>query len=240
MAQNNSNVVQYQIIFFSGENFEYWSIKVKTFLTSQDLWTLVSTGFTEPTDENTYNALITDQKLELKENMKKDEKALFIIQTRIDISIFPKIAECTKSQDAWEILEKAYKGSTKDRRIIEKLLRSLPRKFDLVTIAIEESRDLSQLTLIDFLVSLKTHKDRLKGSKESLDQVFQSKMKVEDKQKQFFPSKHEASTSSSSSFRGGRGHGRARGRGGHGRGRSNNHGRIHLHCNYCNKDGHIE
>ena len=224
MAQNNSNAVKYQIPFFSGENFEYWSIRMKTFLTSQDLWTLVSTGYTEPADENTYNALTADQKLELKENRKKDAKDLFIIQTRIDISIFPKIVECTKSHDAWEILEKAYKGSTKvkvvklqllrrdfeslkmkenesiedfitrvqnvvnaihshgetleDRRIVEKVLRSLPRKFDPVTIAIEESRDLSQLTLVDFLGSLKTHEDKLKGSEEALNQAFQSKIKV--------------------------------------------------------------
>eukprot|EP01018_Ginkgo_biloba_P036528 Gb_38006 [translate_table: standard] len=93
MAQNISNAVQYQIPFFSGENFEYWSIRMKTFLTSQDLWTLVSTGYTEPADENTYNALTADQKLELKENRKKDAKALFIIQTGIDLSIFPKLAD---------------------------------------------------------------------------------------------------------------------------------------------------
>eukprot|EP01018_Ginkgo_biloba_P023379 Gb_02101 [translate_table: standard] len=135
---------------------------MKTFLTSQDLWTLVSIGYIEPADENTYNALTTDQNLELKENRKKDEKAFFIIQTRIDISIFPKIAECTKSHDAWEILENYYKGSTKDRRIVEKVLRSLPRKFDPVTIATEELRDLSQLTLVDFLGSLKTHEDSMK------------------------------------------------------------------------------
>jgi hypothetical protein len=91
------------------------------------------------------------------------------------------------SHDAWETLEKVYKGSVKvkvvklqmsrrdfeslsmkenesvecfitrvqnivnvihvhgetieDKRIVEKVLRSLPKKFDPVTIAIEESRD---------------------------------------------------------------------------------------------------
>jgi hypothetical protein len=139
----------------------------------------------------------------LKENIKKDVKALFILQIGVDKKVFPKIVECNKSHDAWETLEKAYKGSVKvkvvklqmlrrdfesltmkenesvesfitrvqnivnvihaygesleDRRIVENVFRSLPKKFDPVTIAIEESSDLSQLTLADLFGSLQVH-----------------------------------------------------------------------------------
>jgi hypothetical protein len=75
MAQNN-NSVQYQIPLFCGENYEYWNVKMRTLLISQDLWMLVSVGYTEPADQTTYNALSVVQKIELKENMKKDAKAL--------------------------------------------------------------------------------------------------------------------------------------------------------------------
>jgi hypothetical protein len=53
----------------------------------------------------------------------------------------------------------AHGESLEDRRIVEKVLRSLPKKFDPVTIAIEESRDLSQLTLVDLFGSLQVHED---------------------------------------------------------------------------------
>ena len=131
----------------------------------------------------------------MKENKKRDAKALFILQTGIDIAIFPKIAECEKSHEAWDNLEKVYKGSIKvkvvklqmlrryfeslsmkenesvecfitrvqnivnaihahgenleDTRIVEKVLRILPKKFDPITISIEDSWDLTQLTFAD-------------------------------------------------------------------------------------------
>ena len=44
----------------------------------------------EPTDQAAYNALLVGQKIELKENRKRDAKALFILQTGVDIQIFSK------------------------------------------------------------------------------------------------------------------------------------------------------
>jgi hypothetical protein len=54
---------------------------MRTLLISQDLWMLVSAGYTEPVDQAAYNALLVDQKIELKENRKNDAKALFLLQT---------------------------------------------------------------------------------------------------------------------------------------------------------------
>ena len=69
--------------------------------------------------------------------------------------------------------------------LLEKVLRSLPKKFDIVTIGIEESRDLTQLTLFDLFGSLQVHEDKLKNNEELLDQAFQRKLKVvDDKKKQ--------------------------------------------------------
>ena len=58
------------------------------------------------------------------------------------------------------------------------MLKGLPKKFDPTTIAIEESRDLTQLTLVDLFGSLQVHEDRLKKNEELLDQVFQCNLKV--------------------------------------------------------------
>lgn len=46
-----------------------------------------------------------------------------------------------------------------DTKIVEKVLRSLPSKFDPITITIEESKDLSQLILVELLGSLQTYED---------------------------------------------------------------------------------
>jgi hypothetical protein len=71
--------VLYHISLFSGENYEYWCVKKRTWFVSQDLWVLVSVGYTE-----TYNALFIDKKEELKENKRKGFKALFILQTGVE------------------------------------------------------------------------------------------------------------------------------------------------------------
>ena len=63
------------------------------------------------------------------------------------------------------------------------MLKGLRKTFYHVTIAIEESRDLTQLTLVDLFGSLQVHEDRLKKNEKLLDQGFQSKLKVVDDKK---------------------------------------------------------
>jgi len=88
----NSNVVQYHISLFGGENYEYLCVKMKTLLISQDLWILVSVGYTDSVDQVAYNALLVDQKTELKENRQNDEKTMFILQVGVEIKVSLKIA----------------------------------------------------------------------------------------------------------------------------------------------------
>eukprot|EP01018_Ginkgo_biloba_P039433 Gb_15074 [translate_table: standard] len=122
----NSNFL-FQIPQFTGENYEYWSIKMKTLPLSQDLWELVEGGFYEPTDQNALNALTSDQRTQLRDNRKKDNRALFAIQFALDIPIFPRIASMTKSKDAWDTLQTAYQGSDKVRLV---RLQTLRRDFE--------------------------------------------------------------------------------------------------------------
>ena len=84
---------------------------------------LVSAGYTKAVDQDAYNAISVDQKIELKENRKMNAKALFLLQTGVDISVFPKIAECGISHNAWETLEKSYKGSFKVKVVKLQILR---------------------------------------------------------------------------------------------------------------------
>ena len=89
---------------FNGEKYEWWSIKMKTLLRSQELWDLVEHGFVdvlEPTIE---------QKERLRETKKNDVKALFTIQQPVHETIFSRIAAATTSKQAWSILQKEFLG----------------------------------------------------------------------------------------------------------------------------------
>ena len=116
------NTTQPFVPIFNGENYDYWSIKMKTFFCSQDLWDIVEEGFTIPTDNSTLTA-------ELKENKPKDSKALYILQQAMDDAIFPRIMDATSSKDAWNILQEEFQGSVKVRAI---KLQSLRRDFELI------------------------------------------------------------------------------------------------------------
>ena len=110
---SSSNLTQPQIPQFNGKNYEYWSIKMKTLFCSQELWDLVENGFTEPPDQATYNVLSQAQTDLLKENKKKDAKALFFIQHAMEVSIFPRVATTTRSKHAWDTLQNSYQGTRK-------------------------------------------------------------------------------------------------------------------------------
>ena len=46
-----------------------------------------------------------------------------------------------------------------DQKIVEKILRSLPIKFDSIVVAIEESKDLSKLSIDELFGSIKNAND---------------------------------------------------------------------------------
>lgn len=77
-------VAQSLIPVFKGEGYKFWSIKLRTLLKSQDPQDLVEHGYADTDEEN-----------RLKENRKKDFKALVIIQLAMHDSIFSRIAVAT-------------------------------------------------------------------------------------------------------------------------------------------------
>lgn len=139
--------------------------------------------------------------------MRKDAKALAVIQEGVDDAIFSKISLCKRAKEAWDVLKDQFEGTYKTvmvklqtlrrqfetfsmgnsdsvqgfldnviktvnamraygeeisgRKIVEKVLRSLPHKYDHVVAAIEESKDLSKYTFNDLMGSLHAHEQRL-------------------------------------------------------------------------------
>ena len=90
----NVNWSNVQVLIFSGENYDFWSIKMKTLFVSIDLWEMVESGYEIP--EST-SSLTNVQKKELKENKSKDAGALRMIQMGVSETIFFKNYGSNKS-----------------------------------------------------------------------------------------------------------------------------------------------
>jgi catechol-2,3-dioxygenase len=58
------------------------------------------------------------------------------------------------------------------RKVVEKVLRSFPPKFDSLVVTLEENKDLSQLILDEMQASLINHEHLLNRSNISLENVF--------------------------------------------------------------------
>jgi serine/threonine-protein kinase RIO1 len=58
-----------------------------------------------------------DEKKTLKEQRKKDKKALFLLYQALDESTFEKVAEAMTSKQAWEILASIFKGDERVKRV---------------------------------------------------------------------------------------------------------------------------
>ncbi|XP_059451012.1 uncharacterized protein LOC132181799 [Corylus avellana] len=103
-----SNMVQIQVPQLKKENYEKWCFQFKALFGSQDLCEFVSTGFAEPTPEQeaTYTA---DQKVTLKDQRKKDKKALYLLYQGFNDSTFEKAAEAAMSKAAWDTLNTIFK-----------------------------------------------------------------------------------------------------------------------------------
>ena len=63
-----------------------------------------------------------------------------------------------------------------EQRIVEKILRSLPHKYDNLVMTIEEAKDLTILTMDKLMAILQTHKHRINRStaSSSQEQVFKA------------------------------------------------------------------
>jgi Domain of unknown function (DUF4219) len=86
-------------LVFDGGNYDYWSIKMKTLLISQDLLEIMEEGFVEKNDEKGKDTV--EASCEKKENKKKDAKVLYLIQQAIIDKKFPRIIGATSSKEAW-------------------------------------------------------------------------------------------------------------------------------------------
>ena len=104
MITTNSSVVYPQIPVLTERIYDTWFIKMRTILRAQDIWEFVMLGYTKPDNQATDSDLSNVEHVLLKENRKKDNKALSLIQQGLSESIFLKISSAESSKKAWDTL----------------------------------------------------------------------------------------------------------------------------------------
>ncbi|XP_060960632.1 uncharacterized protein LOC133031207 [Cannabis sativa] len=173
---------------FHGENYDFWSIKMRTYFRSQNLWKIVEEGITIPEDITT---LSEDQKKALEDNQQKDSHALYCLQQAMADNLFPRImgaknkekkhgTRCRRSSKEpsriKEIVNQmgAYGEIISDKNIVQKILISCTEKYDSIVSVIEETKDLETLSPTELMGSLEAYESRRERHKESeVENAFQ-------------------------------------------------------------------
>ena len=79
---------------------------------------------------------------------------------------------------------RSYGEDLKYQKKVEKILRSLPAKFDGVVVAIEESKDLTQFSVNELMGSLQSHEQKInRSSKKSTEKAFFKQKEIFSKTK---------------------------------------------------------
>ncbi|GAV57492.1 DUF4219 domain-containing protein [Cephalotus follicularis] len=93
---------------FRGENYEFWSVKMKAFLRAYDLWEIVEKGYEPPAETDVQQTVAQFKKQ--KEESSKNFKDLSFLHSAVAESIFSRIVGAATLQEAWNTLQKEFQG----------------------------------------------------------------------------------------------------------------------------------
>eukprot|EP01018_Ginkgo_biloba_P040382 Gb_14349 [translate_table: standard] len=96
---------------------------MKILFRSQELWDLVENGYTEPANAAALAALTQNQRDILRDNRKKDQKALLFIVQGLDETLLPRVTATSKAKEAWDLLAQSFQGTDRVRTVRLQILR---------------------------------------------------------------------------------------------------------------------
>ncbi|GJR28835.1 hypothetical protein Tco_1105067 [Tanacetum coccineum] len=149
---------------FESNCFRYWKNRFETYVKSKDidLWYIIVYGNYKPTikDKDGKDQIVPYEKFD--ENQKKiiskNDEAKIILYNALPKKEYERIFMCDTARDIWNsltITHQALDESFLIRNHVRKFLRSLPTKWRPKVTAIEESKDLSKLSLDELIGNLK-------------------------------------------------------------------------------------
>ncbi|KAI5343244.1 hypothetical protein L3X38_011120 [Prunus dulcis] len=152
---------------FNGENYEFWSIRMKTIFKSHGIWELVEKGIgssdSKGADESDTKQKEKEEssgsgKMAIAEILMKDAKALGLIQGAVSEEIFPRISHEESSHGAWNILKQEFHG---DKQVRSVKLQSLCREFEYTRMREDESLSAYLTKLFDLINQMRGYGEGL-------------------------------------------------------------------------------
>ncbi|KAI5351827.1 hypothetical protein L3X38_004718 [Prunus dulcis] len=161
MAGSSSS--ELRTLVFNGENYEFWSIRMKTIMKSHGLWDLVENGFdaSDPTKKKGKeegSKAAEEEKSTSAEILMKDARALGLIQGAVSDQIFPRIVNEETSKGAWDILKQEFRG---DKQVQSVKLQGLRREFEYTRMKDSESFSGYVAKLFDLINQMKSYGEGL-------------------------------------------------------------------------------
>ncbi|XP_050108897.1 uncharacterized protein LOC126587858 [Malus sylvestris] len=142
---------------FSGENYEFWRIKMVTIFKSHGLWNLVEKGVktsdSKKKKKKPKGSSEDDVDEEMAAVLMQDAKALGIIQNAVLDQIFPRIANAESAKMAWDLLYGEYHGGDQVRSM---KLQNLRREFEYARMRDDETLSGYLTRLNDLINQMKT------------------------------------------------------------------------------------
>ncbi|XP_020271555.1 uncharacterized protein LOC109846721 [Asparagus officinalis] len=162
-------------LIFSGQNYNFWRIKMMTIFRAHDLWKLVEKGFEVPEDEDSLTP--TEQKT-LKLNYMRDAKVLGLIQMSSPTPSSPGSPTRRQQRRRGASSEKSIvevKRCNKSKSSSKKFI-SLSSRYDSIVSVIEETKDMEKLSLQEAIASIKAFDQKLEKRNEAstMERAFQS------------------------------------------------------------------
>ncbi|CAL2265939.1 unnamed protein product [Prunus armeniaca] len=160
---------------FNGNNYEFWSIKMRTIFRSHGLWDLVEKGLEwsdskgadesgekkKEKEESKGAGESAEQKMKRDvssgsetEKLMKDAKALGLIQGAVSDEIFPRISHEETSKGAWDLLMQEFRG---DKQVRSVKLQSLRREFEYTRMRDDESLSVYITKLFDVINQMRSY-----------------------------------------------------------------------------------
>ncbi|KAF2288304.1 hypothetical protein GH714_005889 [Hevea brasiliensis] len=202
---------------FNGENYPVWAIRMEAYLDANDLWEAVEEDYQVlPLPDNPTMA----QMKSFKETKARKSKAKNCLFAAVSSSIFTKIMSLKAAFDIWNYLKKEYEGNEKikgmqvlnlvrlfgtefaDTRIVQKILVTVPERFEATISSLENTKDLSKIGLAELIHALQAQEQRrLMRSEGSVEGALAAKVQTNQGGKgKYKGNKKESSDSSKSDF----------------------------------------
>ncbi|XP_021829447.1 uncharacterized protein LOC110769725 [Prunus avium] len=162
MAGSGSSEVRTPI--FSGENYEFWRIRMTMIFKAHGLWKLVEKGISTSDPKKKKAEGSSEEEVDEKTAAAymQDAMALGIIQTVVSYQIFPRIANAETTKMAWNLLYGEYHGGDQVRSV---KLQNLRREFEYARMRGVEALSGYLTRLNDLINQMKTFGELLSNER---------------------------------------------------------------------------